>query len=168
MAILHLSEGDEKINIEKKWLNKQSQGCPDPNPDLSHGLSLSSFWGLFIIAGLASFLALLFYLANFLYEQRHTLLEDSGVSFWRKLMLLLRIFNEKDKISHMFKESAVHNASSPTPRPSAVEITPCPQSPSQNREFEPRRVSLEPSEDFFTPRLEQDEDDEVDTERGAD
>ncbi|CAA7017576.1 unnamed protein product [Microthlaspi erraticum] len=156
-AILSLSEGNEMKNIEKNWLVRQSP-CPDPSTDLSHNrLGLSSFWGLFLIAGLASFLALVLFLANFLYEQRHTLFEDSGIPFLRKLMFLLRIFNEKDRKSHMFKESAVHNRSSPpstqcTPRPS-VEIIPWPRSPSQSqiRESEPRRVSLDQSEDLFTP-----------------
>lgn len=159
-------------HIEDKWLKNQSN-CSDPNPDLSHNpLSLSSFWGLFLIAGLASFLALILSVANFLYEHKHTLYDDdSHNSSWRKLKILLRIFDEKDKKFHMFKESAVHNVSSPstqcTPRPSTVEITPWSRSPSQNMEFEPRRVSLVPSEEFSTPQLENQDDEEVDTECGV-
>ncbi|KAL0774517.1 hypothetical protein Bca101_039669 [Brassica carinata] len=95
------------------------------------------------------------------------LYEDSEISFWRKLTILVRSFDEKDIKSHMFKDSAVHNVSSPstqcTPRSSTMQNIPWPQNPSENMEFELRRVSLVPSEEFFTPQLEQDEDEEANT-----
>jgi len=73
-------------------------------------------------------MAHLVFIANFLYEHRHTLNEESKISFSRKLTFLLRNFDENDRKSHMFKESAIHNVSSPfsqtTPRPSTVQITP--------------------------------------------
>lgn len=159
-------------DIEKKWFKKQ-RNCSDPDTTLSSNrLKLSNFWGLFLIAGLASFLAFLVFVANFLYDHRHTLFGDSENSFSTKLTFLLRNFDEKDKKSHMFKESAVHNVSSPitqsTPRPSAVEMTPWPRSQEQNMQFEPRCVSFVQSEEFFTPQLELDVDEETDThERGA-
>nr|ABW74562.1 glutamate receptor 1 [Boechera divaricarpa] len=170
-AILNVTQGDEMKPIENKWFGNQSN-CPDPDTTLSsHGLTLSSFWGLFLIAGLASFLALLVFVANFLYEHRHTLFGDSEISFSKKLTFLLRNFDEKDRKSHMFKESAVHNWSSPitqcTPRPSTVQMTPWPRSPAQNMQFESRCVSFVQSEEFFTPQLEQDEDEGTDTECGA-
>lgn len=80
---------------------------------------------------------------------------------------MVRSFDEKDIKSHMFKDSAVHNVSSPstqcTPRSSTMQNIPWPQNPSENMEFELRRVSLVPSEEFFTPQLEQDEDEEANT-----
>ncbi|CAF1863909.1 unnamed protein product [Brassica oleracea] len=97
----------------------------------------------------------------------HNRLSDSEISFWRKLTILVRSFDEKDIKSHMFKDSAVHNVSSPstqcTPRSSTMQNIPWPQNPSENMEFELRRVSLVPSEEFFTPQLEQDEDEEANT-----
>ncbi|CDY50140.1 BnaC04g40290D [Brassica napus] len=97
----------------------------------------------------------------------HNRLSDSEISFWRKLTILVRSFDEKDIKSHMFKDSAVHNVSLPstqcTPRSSTVQNIPWPQNPSENMEFELRRVSLVPSEGFFTPQLEQDEDEEANT-----
>ncbi|XP_010558879.1 PREDICTED: glutamate receptor 2.7-like [Tarenaya hassleriana] len=62
-AILNVTEGEEMRQIENKWFKKQSN-CPDPNTSLSSNrLSLRSFWGLFLIAGAASFLALFIFLA---------------------------------------------------------------------------------------------------------
>ncbi|KAG2308530.1 hypothetical protein Bca52824_028278 [Brassica carinata] len=164
-AILEVIESDEMKHIENKWFSKKSN-CSDPTLTPSHNrLSVSSFWGLFLIVGVTSLLALLVFVAFFFYEHRHTLNhEDSEISFWRKLTILVRSFDEKDIRSHMFKDSAVHNVSSPsTPRSSTVQNIPWPQNPSENMEFEPRRVSLVPSEEFFTPRLEQDEDEEANT-----
>lgn len=68
--------------------------------------------------------------------------------------------------SHTFKKSAIHTMSSPmTPSPSTVQITtPWPESPSQNREFELRRVSFSPSEERFTKQPIHHEDGESDIE----
>ncbi|XP_010557249.1 PREDICTED: glutamate receptor 2.7-like isoform X2 [Tarenaya hassleriana] len=72
-AILKVTESEEMRRIEKKWFGKRSN-CSDPNaPLLWNRLGLSSFWGLFLIAGVASSLALLVFLAMFLYEQNRTL-----------------------------------------------------------------------------------------------
>ncbi|KAJ0244134.1 hypothetical protein HA466_0188180 [Hirschfeldia incana] len=167
-AILDVIENDEMQQIENKWFSKKSN-CSDTNLTPSHNrLSVSSFWGLFLIVGVTSLLALLVFVAFFFYEHRHTLNEeDSEISFWKKLTILVRSFDEKDIRSPMFKESAVHNVSSPstqsTPRSSTVQNIPLPQNPSENMEFEPRRVSLVQSEEFFTPQLEQDEDEEANT-----
>ncbi|KAL0774520.1 hypothetical protein Bca101_039672 [Brassica carinata] len=166
-AILEVIENDEMQQIENKWFSKKSN-CSDPTLIPSHNrLSVSSFWGLFLIVGVTSLLALLVFVAFFFYEHRHTFYEDSEISFWRKLTILVRSFDEKDIKSHMFKDSAVHNVSLPstqcTPRSSTVQNIPWPQNPSENMEFELRRVSLVPSEGFFTPQLEQDEDEEANT-----
>ncbi|XP_010469991.1 PREDICTED: glutamate receptor 2.8-like [Camelina sativa] len=152
-AILDVTQGDEMLHIENKWSMKQND-CLDRNTDLSsNSLGLSSFWGLFLIAGIASFLAILTFVGLFLYENRHTLFDDSEASIWEKLTSLFRIFNEKDEKSHTFRNSAVHNVSSPmtqyTPSPSAMQIAPWPQSSSQNREFELRRMSFSPNEEGF-------------------
>ncbi|ESQ51410.1 hypothetical protein EUTSA_v10016191mg [Eutrema salsugineum] len=168
-AILNVTQGDEMQHIEDKWFKRNSD-CPDPNTSLSSNhLSLSNLWGLFLIAGLASTLALLIFVANFLYEHRHTLFQDSGNSIWRRSMSLLRIFDEKDISSHTFKNNVVHNVSSPitqgTPSPSTMQITPSGPSPlsqSQNKEFELRRVSFNPSGELIHRQPEQDKDEESD------
>nr|ABW74563.1 glutamate receptor 2 [Boechera divaricarpa] len=163
-AILNVTQGEEMQHIENKWFKLQSN-CPDLNTTLSSNhLSLSSFSGLFLIAGIASFLALLIFVANFLYEHKHTLFDDSENSFRRKLKFLFRIFDEKDTKSHMFKENAVHNVSSPitqgSSNPSTHQTTPLARSPSQNREFEPRRVPSIPNGELFTLESQQVEDEE--------
>ncbi|AEC08211.1 Receptor ligand binding region [Arabidopsis thaliana x Arabidopsis arenosa] len=153
-AILNLTQNNVTQQIEDRWFPKKND-CPDPMTALSSNrLNLSSFLGLFLIAGTAISFSLLVFVALFLYEHRHTLGDDSEDSLWRKLKFLFKIFDEKDMNSHTFKNSAIHNISSPmthkTPSPSTVQITPWPQSPSQNREFELRRVSFSPSEERFT------------------
>ncbi|KAF8084043.1 hypothetical protein N665_0736s0004 [Sinapis alba] len=148
-AILKVTQSKEMSLIENKWFNhlNLASDCPDPDTtDLSSNrLTLSSFWGLFLIAGVASFLALLVFVALFLYEHRHTLCSNSEGSICRKLKSLFRIFDEKDIRSHTFRSSAVHNVSSPitpcTPSPSNVQIRPLPRTMSLNREFELRRAS---------------------------
>ncbi|CAN8285479.1 unnamed protein product [Cochlearia groenlandica] len=168
-AILNVTQSDEMKNIEKQWSMKQ-RDCPDPKTTLSSNrLSLSSFWGLFLIAGVASFLALLLFVTYFLYEHRHTLCNnDSECSMWRKLTFLCSVFDEKDEKSHHFKNSAVHNVSSTrTPSPSTVQIMPWPQSEALNRGFEQRIVSFISSEEHFTSQSIQSEDGESDIEGGS-
>ncbi|XP_019101453.1 PREDICTED: glutamate receptor 2.7-like isoform X1 [Camelina sativa] len=164
-AILNVTQGEEMQNIENKWFKKQSDNCPDPKNDLSsNSLSVSSFWGLFLIAGIASFLALLIFVVTFLYEHKLTLFADSEHSFPRKLKSLVRIFDEKDIKSHTFKENAVHNVSSPITQGSSTPLTdqgtPLPRSSSQNREFESRSVPSIPNGELFTLQSKQVEDEE--------
>ncbi|CAN6539557.1 unnamed protein product [Malus baccata var. baccata] len=104
-AILNVDEGDRMKMIENKWFNKESS-CPDPNSLVSsNSLSLESFWGLFVIAGLASTLALLIYAAMFLYEHKEILLRlDPEASLWRKFRVLLRLYDKKDLKSFTFKK----------------------------------------------------------------
>ncbi|CAN7018334.1 unnamed protein product [Brassica oleracea var. botrytis] len=173
-AILKVTQSKEMSLIENKWFNRLNlaSDCPDQaTADLSSNrLSVSSFWGLFLIAGVASFLALLVFVALFLYEHRHTLCSKSEGSIWRKLKSLFRIFNEKDTRSHTFKSSAVHNASSPitpcTPSPSNVQIRPLPRSMSLNREFELRRACFSMSEERFRTQPKHDKHGESDIEFG--
>ncbi|KAL8506754.1 hypothetical protein ACS0TY_017594 [Phlomoides rotata] len=56
-AILQLSENGELQRIHDKWLSRN--GCSvQTNPIDDNRLSLKSFWGLFLICGIACFLAL--------------------------------------------------------------------------------------------------------------
>jgi glutamate receptor, ionotropic, plant len=60
-AILALSENGELQRIHDKWLNKGD--CAADNTEFvdSNQLRLESFWGLFLICGVACVLALLIY-----------------------------------------------------------------------------------------------------------
>lgn len=127
--------------IEKEWFNETS--CLESNTEVSSNssLGLESFWGLFLIAGIASLLALLIFAMTFLYQHRHVWLHyDPSTSIWRRLGILLRIFDQRDMESHTFKKSEMQSkseSSSPHHGLGAVEASPtthCPPSPSSRTE----------------------------------
>ncbi|KAL6124559.1 hypothetical protein ACLB2K_077071 [Fragaria x ananassa] len=104
-AILNVTEGEVILNIENKWFNKEGY-CPDNSiPGVSSNrLGLETFWGLFLIAGVASVLALIIFLASFFYKHRHILINaEPGGSTQGKIRTLLEIFNKKDFSSHTLK-----------------------------------------------------------------
>ncbi|XP_068307398.1 glutamate receptor 2.8-like [Pyrus communis] len=117
-AILNVNEGDRMKKIEKKWFDKESS-CQDPNSLVPfNSLGLESFRGLFLIAGLASVLALLIYAAMFLYEHKEILLRlDPEASLWRKFCVVFRIYDKKDLKSFTFKkgELELNTISPPSP-----------------------------------------------------
>ncbi|KAK1304367.1 Glutamate receptor 3.4 [Acorus calamus] len=59
-ALLGLSENGDLQKIHDKWLNRQDCSTQDSQID-SNQLSLSSFWGLFLICGISCLLALLIF-----------------------------------------------------------------------------------------------------------
>lgn len=59
-AILQLSEKGELQKIHDKWLPKDDCAIQDNQID-DNRLSLKSFWGLFLICGVACFIALLLF-----------------------------------------------------------------------------------------------------------
>ncbi|KAL6647241.1 hypothetical protein ACP70R_014678 [Stipagrostis hirtigluma subsp. patula] len=64
-AILTLSENGDLQRIHDKWLNPGT--CASQSGDIgAERLNLSSFWGLFLICGVACFIALLIYFARIL------------------------------------------------------------------------------------------------------
>ncbi|KAI3445539.1 hypothetical protein Pfo_002204 [Paulownia fortunei] len=65
-AILTLSENGELQKIHDKWLN--TRACGQPSSVDSDQLQLKSFWGLFLICGIACFLALLVYFCSIVYK----------------------------------------------------------------------------------------------------
>ena len=110
-AILKVTEGDKINEIKGKWFGPQTN-CPDRSNSVpSNRLGLNSFWGLFLIAGIVSLLALIIYIAMFIYQNKEVLMpsSDSAVSTWsRRILDLLRIFNQKDFKSHTFKKDGVN------------------------------------------------------------
>ncbi|KAK8535182.1 hypothetical protein V6N12_056711 [Hibiscus sabdariffa] len=112
-AILNVTQGDEMEQIQNKWF-KSDQSCPDVDPIVSSTrLGLDSFWGLFLLAGIASVAALIMFAAMFLYEQRHVLFQfHPETSLWRKVGIMSRIFDQKDLSSHTFKKTEPTYASS--------------------------------------------------------
>ncbi|ONI33013.1 hypothetical protein PRUPE_1G399800 [Prunus persica] len=104
-AILNVTEREKTMNIENNWFSRGGKCQDNSGPRVSSNiLGLESFWGLFLIAGVASILALIIFVASFLYKQRH-ILKHAGVR------AMFEIFNEKDLNSHAFKSSPQRNGS---------------------------------------------------------
>ncbi|XP_022131338.1 glutamate receptor 2.8-like [Momordica charantia] len=108
--VLNVTESEKMNQIQKKWLG---ENCNSPSSGGNVGssrLNLSSFWGLFLIAGSAAVVALLIYFAIFLYKEHHTLRrtaadEGSNSPVLRKLRALLRTYDGRDLTSHTFRKS---------------------------------------------------------------
>lgn len=66
-AILTLSENGELQKIHDRWLKRESCASQDSDSD-SDQLQLESFWGLFLIFGIACSIALLLYFGMMLWE----------------------------------------------------------------------------------------------------
>ncbi|PON89445.1 Ionotropic glutamate receptor [Trema orientale] len=109
-AILEVTEGEILKKIENKWLGTTTN-CPDPNTVqlISSNISLESFWGLFLIAGITSLFALAVYVAMFMYGERHIIFSSNTqaheVSIRERIHQMFRVFDQKDLTSHTFKKS---------------------------------------------------------------
>ncbi|KAB1205092.1 Glutamate receptor 2.7 [Morella rubra] len=98
-AILSVTEGGKLKEIESAWFGKETNNCPDSNTQVSsHSLTLASFWGLFLIAGVASLTALIFSLSVFLYKERYKIFAPSvaEVSIGGKIQRILTVFDSLD------------------------------------------------------------------------
>ncbi|KAG6739156.1 hypothetical protein POTOM_056742 [Populus tomentosa] len=109
-AVLNMTEGDKMKEIENAWFGKQSN-CPDSsNSVTSNSLSLKSFWGLFLITGVASLLALIIFMVMFVYKERKVLRPlNSRISIGSKVRNFFRIFIQRDLKSHTFRKSGLND-----------------------------------------------------------
>ncbi|GKU98178.1 hypothetical protein SLEP1_g11212 [Rubroshorea leprosula] len=83
-AILALAENGDLQRIHDKWLMKSS--CTSESTELeSNRLHLSSFWGLFLIIGIACFIALIVYFVQILCQMRRVLPPESDSPGQRSL-----------------------------------------------------------------------------------
>ena len=111
-AVLNVTEGEKMKEIEKAWFGDQSN-CPSSNTQVSFGsLSLDSFWGLFLIAGIASLSTLIISFSTFLYKERQQIWInfDSKNSIWKRICHALRIFDNKDLSSHTFRNKPLKDS----------------------------------------------------------
>lgn len=88
-AILYVTQSQKIMNIEKKWFKKE-RNCHEHlnTPKVSSSkLGSDSFWVLFLIAGLASVLSLIIFVASFIYRHRQIFMQqaDTIPSTWRKI-----------------------------------------------------------------------------------
>ncbi|XP_059647361.1 glutamate receptor 3.2-like isoform X2 [Cornus florida] len=103
-AILTLSENGDLQKIHDKWL--KGEACSSESSQLeSDQLHLRSFWGLFLISGIACFLALLIYLYLMLREFSRHLPELSDRSIRghtrpARIQTFLSFADEKEEVSN--------------------------------------------------------------------
>ncbi|KAL6345739.1 hypothetical protein AAG906_017483 [Vitis piasezkii] len=104
--VLNVTEGAKMLQFEKAWFG-QTPSCPELTSSVSsNSIGLNSFWGLFLIAGVASFVALITCITTFLYENRDTLINlNPPSSIWGKIKAMATSFDDKDLRSHTFRKS---------------------------------------------------------------
>ncbi|CAK9174737.1 unnamed protein product [Ilex paraguariensis] len=159
-AVLNVTEGDKMEAIEKEWFGQQST-CSDSGPSLtSNSLGLNSFWGLFLISGIASVSALIIFTGMFIREHWHVIkCFDPHTSIWTKIVMLARRFDQKDLKSHTFKTSELRDRSGMDGinRMSAIDASPqvnCPTSPSTFTLRASPNTNEPPSPSRFSPHTE--------------
>ncbi|KNA10764.1 hypothetical protein SOVF_141390 [Spinacia oleracea] len=107
-AILSITEGEKMVAIEKEWFNTQDiRGSSSSNMvsnDYQFSLGLESFWGLFLIAGLAAAFALVLFLVDFLYKHRLIWMQN-GTSIRSKIKEMAKTFDEVDESSHKIRKN---------------------------------------------------------------
>lgn len=102
-AILTLSENGDLQRIYDKWLTRST--CSLETAELeSDRLHLQSFWGLFLICGIACCIALFIYFWQIIRQFRHAAHADSisdgqGSVRSRRLQKLLSLIDEKEDLS---------------------------------------------------------------------
>ncbi|KAK7346274.1 hypothetical protein VNO80_20789 [Phaseolus coccineus] len=95
-AILKLSENGDLQRIHDKWLTRSACSSEGAKQGIDR-LELKSFWGLFLLSGIACFIALLCYVARMVYRfSRHsnTNLDHSSQS--SRLRSFLSFVNERE------------------------------------------------------------------------
>ncbi|KAK9942913.1 hypothetical protein M0R45_008556 [Rubus argutus] len=98
-SILKLTEGDLMKELENKWFgNETTCSNSDPMVSDSSSLGLDRFWGLFLIVGVASLLALIIFIASFLCSYGHILMTKG-------IRAMLRVYDGKDLSSHTFRNN---------------------------------------------------------------
>ncbi|KAI3468398.1 hypothetical protein Pfo_025061 [Paulownia fortunei] len=103
-AILNITEGEKMVEIEKKWLGDKSKCADSTNLFSSNSLGLESFWGLFMIVGIAAVSAFTIHVIRFLHEHWHVIVDSSSEStIVSKIIDLLQRFDNRDLSAHTFR-----------------------------------------------------------------
>lgn len=76
-AILQLSENGDLQRIHDKWLSRDKCSSQTNQID-DNQLSLNSFWGLFLISGIACFIALLVFFCRICWQYRKFYTHDDN------------------------------------------------------------------------------------------
>ncbi|XP_050126654.1 glutamate receptor 2.8-like isoform X5 [Malus sylvestris] len=110
-ALTQVHEGDKMKAIEEKWFKKNESCSNSDTVGSSNTLGLDSFWGLFIVAGVVSSLAILIFIAMFLYEHGHILIRaDTEASFWTRIHEILKVYYGKDLTLDISRKSTLQDS----------------------------------------------------------
>ncbi|KAG5538087.1 hypothetical protein RHGRI_025243 [Rhododendron griersonianum] len=126
-AVLNVTEQNVMTRIEEIWLGKRTTCAEQDGARVtSDSLTLDSFKGLFIVAAVTSFSALILFLSIFLYENWDTLASNDS-SIRDKLIAMAKTFDEeKDNSSDASKRKPPTGEGMAVP---STATTDCPQSP---------------------------------------
>ncbi|XP_011627843.2 glutamate receptor 2.7 isoform X1 [Amborella trichopoda] len=105
-AVLKVTEGDTMASLESKWFRKQNTSSSWSSSDSSKGLSLDSFWGLFLIVGTASVGALIVFFVGLCNEHWNRIVSETtpvNRGFWQRIIHMAKHYDEMDLSSHTFK-----------------------------------------------------------------
>ncbi|MCE3215992.1 hypothetical protein HAX54_004302, partial [Datura stramonium] len=103
-AVLKVIEGEFMNKIIQKWFWNETD-CPqkDGMDITSDSLTLESFKGLFLIAGVSAGSALLIFFLSFLYQKREVLASDDSIG--KKLFAIAKVFDEEKDNSNSKSEN---------------------------------------------------------------
>nr|XP_029118701.1 glutamate receptor 2.7 [Elaeis guineensis] len=109
-AILDVTENGNMTDIEKILYGDGNCLNQSDTTITSNGLTLNSFWGLFLVTGAATLCALVLHLGGFLYEHRKILRTcDSENSLRQKLALLAKLYDQADPSLHGPKKTGARD-----------------------------------------------------------
>ncbi|XP_058226988.1 glutamate receptor 2.7-like isoform X2 [Rhododendron vialii] len=132
-AVLNVTEQNVMTRIEEEWLGKRATCAEQDGARVtSDSLTLDSFKGLFIVAAVASFSALILFLSIFLYENWDTLASNDS-SIREKLIAMAKTFDEeKDNSSDASKRKPPTGEGMAMPAGATAN---CPQSPASDSQL---------------------------------
>ncbi|KAK6787364.1 hypothetical protein RDI58_015889 [Solanum bulbocastanum] len=109
-AVLKVIEGETMNNIIQKWFGNETD-CPKRDGmATASSLTLDSFKGLFLIAGVSAGSSLLLFFLIFLYQNREILVTDDSIG--KKLCAIAKVFDlMRDNSNSMSKKPSKGNES---------------------------------------------------------
>ena len=85
-------------NIIQKWFGNETECPKQDGMAIASSLTLDSFKGLFLIAGVSAGSALLLFFLNFVYQNREILATDDSIR--KKISAIAKVFDEEKDISN--------------------------------------------------------------------
>nr|KYP65752.1 Glutamate receptor 3.3 [Cajanus cajan] len=108
-AILKLSENGDLQRIHDKWLTRTACSSEGAKHDIDR-LELKSFWGLFLLSGIACFIALLCYVTRMAYRfSIHSNTNLEGSSHSTRLRSFFTFVSEREEEDNMNISKKKHN-----------------------------------------------------------